>query len=122
MRAEFFDQDGVRRDSPIRVSASVDPGGRIQSQLKSDRAQLHGVVVAASNPRDQNAALIAERLKAAGGSGRSAYRTGNARRSLVNQFAIAPPRNSAGSAHCEVADALPPTAQSTGDARRAAQL
>ena len=37
-----------------------------ESQLKSDRAQLHRRVAAAIDQNDQNAALIAEHLEAAG--------------------------------------------------------
>ena len=60
-----------------------------ESQLKSDRAELHRRVAAAIEARDpasadENAALIAEHLEAAGDL-HAAYRLAHARRRVVDQ-------------------------------------
>ncbi len=55
-----------------------------ESQLKSDRAQLHRRLAQTIEPQDQNAALIAEHLEAAGDL-HAAYDVAYARRCVVEQ-------------------------------------
>ncbi len=55
-----------------------------ESQLKSDRAQLHQQVATMIDHQDHNAALIAAHLEAAGDL-RAAYRPAYARGYVVDQ-------------------------------------
>ena len=69
-----------------------------ESQLKSDRAQLHRRVAAAIDQDDQNAALIAEHYEAAGEL-RAAY-DGTCGPARGRSTVTTPRLNSAGSGRC----------------------
>ena len=81
-----------------------------ESQLKSDRAELHRRVAAAIESRDpataeENAALIAEHLEAAGDL-HAAYSLAHAGRNLVDQPRLTAARLTWERAQ-KIADALP---------------
>ena len=78
-----------------------------ESQLKSDRAQLHRRVAAAVEQTDQNAALIAEHMEAAGEL-RAAY-DWHMRAGVGRSTVITPPRISAGSGRSRWPTPCPPT-------------
>ena len=69
--AELIDQVRFTPQRRVRLPPPADPCGGLRIQLKSDRAQLHRRLAAAIQERepgsaDENAALIAEHLEAAG--------------------------------------------------------
>jgi adenylate cyclase len=66
LSAELIDQTAFNPQPEYAFRHPLVRAVAYESQLKSDRAQLHGRVAAAIEQEDQNAALIAEHLEAAG--------------------------------------------------------
>ena len=87
--AELIDQVSFTRQPEYVFHHPLIRAVAYESQLKSDRAELHRRVAAAIESRDpdrldENAALIAEHLEAAGDL-RAAYALAYARRNMVGQ-------------------------------------
>ena len=87
--AELIDQVRFTRQPEYVFHHPLIRAVAYESQLKSDRAELHRRVAAAIEARDpdsvdENAALIAEHLEAAGDL-HAAYRLAHARRRVVDQ-------------------------------------
>jgi hypothetical protein len=66
VRAELIDQTGFGGGPEYAFRHPLIRAVAYESQLKTDRAQLHRLLAAAIDQDDQNAALIAEHLQAAG--------------------------------------------------------
>ena len=88
MAAQLIDQVRFTRQPEYVFHHPLIRTVAYESQLKSDRAELHRRVAAAIEARDptsadENAALIAEHLEAAGDV-HAAYRLAHARRGVVD--------------------------------------
>ena len=117
--AELVDQTAFHPQPEYAFRHPLVRAVAYESQLKSDRAQLHRRVAAAIDQDDQNAALIAEHLEAAGDLA-AAYEWHMRAGGWSSNRDIAAAQLSWERA-LEVADALPADAdESNGDAHRPA--